>query len=72
MDELPKYEICIEGILPDFWSDWFDDLEINIGPDCVTTLSGSLSDQAALIGILNKVQSLNLMIISVKRSKPKI
>lgn len=72
MEDQYDYEICIEGILPDLWSDWFDNLEINIGPDSVTTLSGSLSDQAALIGVLNKIQSLNLMIISVKRSKPKI
>ena len=45
---------------------------ISNGPDCVTTLKGSLSDQAALIGILIKIQSLNLTIISVKRSNPKI
>lgn len=72
MDDQYDYEICIEGILPDLWSDWFDDMSINNGPDCVTTLKGSLSDQAALIGILNKIQSLNLMIISVKRSNSKI
>ena len=34
------YEICIEGILPDLWSDWFDDMSISNGPDCVTTLKG--------------------------------
>jgi hypothetical protein len=71
MEDRYDYEICIEGILPDSWSDWFDDMSISIGSDCVTTMRGSLSDQAALIGILIKIQSLNLTIISVKRSNPK-
>jgi hypothetical protein len=72
MDDQYDYEICIEGILPDLWSDWFDDMYISNGPGCVTTLKGSLSDQAALIGILIKIQSLNLTIITVKRSNHKI
>jgi hypothetical protein len=72
MNDQYDYEICIEGILPGLWSDWFDDMAISNGPDCVTTLEGSLSDQAALIGILIKIQSLNLTIITVKRSNPKI
>ena len=51
MDDQFDYEISIEGILPDLWSDWFDDMAISNGPNSVTILKGSLSDQAALIGI---------------------
>jgi hypothetical protein len=72
MEDQYDYEICIEGILPGLWSDWFDDMAISNAPNSVTTLKGSLSDQAALIGILIKIQSLNLIIISVTRSNHKI
>jgi hypothetical protein len=41
-----------------------------IRDDCdgKSTLSGMLADQAALIGVLNKIQSLNLTVVSVNRS----
>jgi len=64
------YEICIEGLLPDFWSDWFNGLLIRYDTVSKTTLIGQIADQAALIGILNKIQSLNLKVISVKRVNP--
>ena len=62
------YEIRIEGHLTNRWSDWFDGLAIHHDLNGVTTLSGPLSDQAALLGVLNQLQSLNLTVISVKRS----
>ena len=62
------YEIRIEGHLTNCWSDWFDGLAIHHDLNGVTTLSGPLSDQAALLGVLNQLQSLNLTVISVKRS----
>jgi hypothetical protein len=68
MDQPRFYEIHVEGHLADRWSDWFEGLAIHDDLDGETTLSGLLIDQAALIGILIKIQSLNLTIISVKRS----
>jgi hypothetical protein len=70
MDKPRIYEICVEGQLTDRWSDWFNGLAIHYDSDGKTTLSGTLVDQAALIGVLNKLQALNLMVISVKRSNP--
>jgi len=64
------YEIRIEGHLTDQWSDWFGGLVINFDADGMTTLSGTLADQSALIGVLNKIHALNLSVISVKRSDP--
>lgn len=66
--EAPRiYEIRIEGHLSDRWSDWFAGLTIRNGPDGGTTLRGSLADQAALFGVLNKIHALNLTLISVNR-----
>jgi len=70
MNNMYIYEIRVEGHLTDRWSDWFEGLAINNDSNGETTLSGPLSDQAALLGVLNKIQALNLKVISVNRSSP--
>jgi hypothetical protein len=67
MDKPSLYEIRIEGHLTDRWSDWFEGLNIHNDPDGGTTLSGALIDQAALLGVLGKLQAFNLTLISVNR-----
>ncbi len=69
MEKQYFYEIRVEGQLTDRWSDWFDGLAIRNEPDGDTTLSGLISDQAALLGVLSKLQALNLPIIALKRSQ---
>jgi hypothetical protein len=68
MDKSCIYEIRVEGHLTDRWSDWFEGLAIHNDPNGETSLTGSLADQAELFGVLNKIQALNLILISVKRS----
>ena len=70
MDEPYWYEIRVEGHLAARWSDWFDGLAIHTDPNGETTLSGRLTDQAALFGVLTKIHNLNLVLISVNRSLP--
>ena len=70
MDKLCIYEIRVEEQLTDRWSDWFNGLVIHYDSDGKTTLSGPLVDQAALLGVLNQIQALNLTLISVYRSSP--
>ncbi len=67
MDKSYFYEICIEGHLTDNWSDWVEELTIRNDSSGVTTLSGSFVDQAALLGVLNRIHALNLTLISVNR-----
>lgn len=67
MDATYNYEIRVEGHLSDRWCDWFDGLAIHNDPENETVLTGSIQDQAALFGILNKIRSLNLVLISVNR-----
>jgi hypothetical protein len=67
MDKSCNYKIRVEGQLNDRWSDWFEGLTIHNNTDGETTMNGTLMDQSALIGVLIKLQALNLPIISVER-----
>jgi len=67
MDSSHVYEIRVEGHLADRWSDWFDGLEIRNDPNGETTLTGPLTDQSALFGVLTRIHALNLPLISVNR-----
>ena len=70
MDAPRVYEIRIEGHLAERWSDWFEGLAIHNDPNGETILSGLITDQAALFGVLTKIHNLNLILISVNRSTP--
>jgi hypothetical protein len=65
MDEPIFYEIRVKGHLDETWIDWFEGLAISNGEDGDAVLSGSLPDQAALQGVLNRISSLGLTLISV-------
>jgi hypothetical protein len=67
MDGRYVYEIRVAGQLSDGWSDWFEGLAIRAEPGGETVLRGPLEDQAALYGVLGKIQALNLRLVSVKR-----
>ncbi len=63
-------EIRVKGQLSDEWSDWFGNLEMRRLENGEMTLSGAIPDQAALMGILNKLHRLNLTIVSVNSVNP--
>jgi hypothetical protein len=63
------YEIRLEGVLDQRWTDWFEGLQIT-SEDDQTLLSGPLPDQPALHGVLVKVRDLGLCLISVRRLNP--
>ena len=65
-----RYEIRVEGILDECWSDWFDGMQVTAQPDGVTAIAGPVTDQAALHGLLAKVRDLGLPLISVRRVGP--
>ncbi len=60
------YEIRIKGHLDDRWADWFEGLTFTHESDGTTILDGPLTDQAALLGVLNGIRDLGLPIISVQ------
>jgi hypothetical protein len=65
-----RYEIRVEGVLDQRWSVWFDEMEITSEPDGVTVIVGTVTDQAALHGLLARVRDLCLPLVSVRRLGP--
>jgi hypothetical protein len=61
-------EVRIKGNLKQDWSDWFGALIIAIESDGETILSGEVPDQAALLGLLNRIHGLNLRLLSFSQS----
>ena len=63
------YQIKVPGKLDERWSDWNDVMAVTVEEDRdglpVTTLTGPV-DQAALQGLLRRLYTLGLPLISVK------
>jgi hypothetical protein len=59
------FEIHVKGQLDESWSDWLDGLEVKLLDNGDMNLFGYIGDQAALMGILNKLYGLNLTLLSV-------
>ena len=68
LDRPATYQIKVPGHLDDSWSDWAEGMTITVeseGEDPpVTTLTGTM-DQAALHGLLRRLYSLGLPLVSV-------
>ena len=59
------FEIRVRGHLDDAWLDWLEGLEMKHCDNGEMILTGTIVDQAALLGILNKLNRLNLPLLSV-------
>jgi hypothetical protein len=76
MTQTPKrqapagYQLRVAGHLDDHWSPWFGDLTLTHEDDGTTSLSGFVSDQAELHGLLMKVRDLGITLISVEVINP--
>ena len=61
----PVYTFKIKGHLGQQWMDWFEGLTITLQEDGNTLLSGPVTDQSALHGILKKIRDLGMPLLSV-------
>ncbi len=61
------YRIRVDGNLDPGWSAWFEGLVVDADADGTSALTGPLTDQAALHGLLARVRDLGLEIVSVER-----
>ena len=64
-----RYEIRVEGVLEERWSDWFGGLTVFTEGD-QTILFGTLADQSALHGVLDRVRDMGLSVIGMRRLPP--
>ena len=70
LDQPGQYCIRVQGALGERWMEYFEDMQIAIEtlPDGlqVTVLTGCLTDQAALQGVLQKLYKLGFPLISAE------
>jgi len=59
------FQIHVKGHLNSKWSEWLEGLEVELLDNGEMILSGVVPDQSALMGILNKLNRLNLTLLSV-------
>jgi hypothetical protein len=64
------YRLRVAGHLDDHWAAWFGDLTLSRESDGTTSLSGVVSDQAQLHGLLMKVRDLGVILICVEVIDP--
>jgi hypothetical protein len=73
-DRPATYQIRVQGRIDKNWAGFLDGMLILLTTEeaspPVTTLEGELSDQAALLGVLNSLYELHLPILSVLCQSP--
>ena len=62
---MQQVEVRIKGHIDRDWSDWVTALTVFHNAQGETVLSGSVRDQSALLGLMNKLSGLGLHILSV-------
>jgi hypothetical protein len=69
MGKQDRYQIRVQGWIGERWTNWFDEMTMSYeraeDNSPITTLTGSIADQAALRCLLTKIWDLNLTLISV-------
>jgi hypothetical protein len=58
-------EIHVRGKIDPSWSDWFEELQIEETPGDETVLIGQLQDMSAVYGVISRLGSLVLPLVSV-------
>jgi hypothetical protein len=69
-DKQEVYQIRVRGHLDDSWSEWFEGLNVTHEKDGITVLTGPVTDQPSLHGLLAKIRDLGLPLVSVNCIKP--
>ena len=64
------YQLRVAGRLDQHWSAWFGGLTLTHEDDGSTSLTGAVTDQAELHGLLTKIRDLGVTLISVSVVDP--
>jgi hypothetical protein len=70
MYDLAVFRVCIRGMLDASWSDYFGTQSVTVEVDeegiAVTSFITETVDQAALIGLINRLNALGLPLLAVE------
>jgi hypothetical protein len=64
------YQLRVAGRLDQHWSAWFGGLTLTHEDDGSTSLTGAVTDQAELHGLLTKIRDLGVTLISASVVDP--
>ena len=68
------YEIRVRGRLGEQWALWFEDMAVSVEASeeqpVTTLITGLMTDQAALYGLLSRIRDLGLPLLAVQRVTP--
>ena len=73
LDQFIPYQIKIAGQLSENWSNWLDQMDIQIvinSSGLATTILTGFFDQAALLGLLRRLYQMGYPLISVNCIQP--
>ncbi|MCU1497629.1 MAG: hypothetical protein JWM47_1582 [Acidimicrobiales bacterium] len=70
LSRIPHYEIRVNGRLESRWAAWFDGLTLTTAADGTTVIRGSVVDQAALHGLLQKLRDIGIPLVSLTQLPP--
>ena len=68
-DQPAIYRIRVKGKLDPKWSHWFDEFSITLQGGNESLLTGYVSDQGALYGLIAKMGGFGLLLLSVERAE---
>ena len=74
LDQPGFYKIQVQGVISQHYLAYLGELDITVeGEDgwAITTLAGEILDQAELQGLLQKLYSLGLVLVTVERKESK-
>lgn len=66
------FEIHVKGQLDSRWSEWLEGLDVKLLDNGEMILFGPIVDQAALMGVMNKLSQLNLTLLSLNKVNRKM
>jgi hypothetical protein len=65
-----RYQIRVRGHLASRWGAWFDGMTLTRHDDGTTVLDGTVTDQAALHGLLRKLNDIGVPLVAVTLAAP--
>lgn len=65
-----QYEIRLKGHLGPRWSAWFDGMSVTNAEDGTTVIRGTVADQSALHGLLQKLRDVGIPLLSLEQLPP--
>jgi len=69
---MQQVEIRVKGRIDPHWSEWLEGLQISHANQDITILTGTITDQTTLYGLISKLRDLGLALIYLQCVEAKV